>query len=127
MRDFALLVALTSFVLLGCHKKQPASAPSTQSSEPQVQNSQGAAPAKPLPPPPLSITANADNNVRQGVVGDVDATLTAALRQFVHKAGRPPQSFYEFVRESFDSTPRPPEGKRWVIDSSDMTVKAVAK
>src|SRR5438445_4703938 len=125
MRDFALLLVLTACVFLGCHKKQPAPAVAGQSSEsatpeaqssspPQAQSSQPTAPlreqiqqsapppvplqpAKPLPPPPKNITAIADNNLRQGVVGEVDGTLTSLLRRFVQKSGRMPQSFSEFA------------------------------
>ena len=85
----------------------------------------GVAPAKPLPPPPKYVTANADNNIRQRVDGDVDAFMSGLLRSFVQKNSRMPQSFYEFSLKGMDTIPRPPEGKRWVIDASDLTVKAV--
>ena len=144
MKHIATLICLFSLALLGCHKKETAVAPSPAPAspnaatpetpaiaaqpQPQIPRPQAPAePAKPLPPPPAYVTANADNNLRQSVVGQVDGELTSALRSFVHKRGRMPQSFFEFTAGAVDSLPRPPEGKRWVIDSSDMTVKAVNK
>jgi hypothetical protein len=140
MKNLALLICLSAFALLGCHKKEAAAVPAPAAPEaaaeaataaaPQAQAPRPAAPAqpaKPLPPPPSYVSGNADNNVRQAVVGQVDASLTSALRAFVQKKGRMPQSFFEFAAGGLDSTPRAPEGKRWVIDASDMTVKAVPK
>ena len=99
------LLLAVAVCLLGCHKKE--------------------APAADQAPP--SITAHAENKVAQGVAGTVNERLTVALRGFVQKNGRMPQSFHEFSSTTFDSTPRPPEGMKWVIDASDTTVKAVPK
>ena len=141
MKNLAMLICLSAFALLGCHKKEaataasppaPVEAPTPEApapAQPQAQiprTATRAEPAKPLPPPPPYVTANADNNLRQGVVGQVDASLTSALRSFAQKKGRLPQSFFEFTAGALDSVPRPPDGKKWVIDSSDLTVKAVA-
>jgi len=142
MKKLAWFSLLAGFVLVGCHKKEsatpapaaPAETPTTEavpapaSAPPQAQSAPTAIPAqpeKPLPPPPTFITANADNNVRQGVVGQVDGTLTAALRSYVNKKGHMPGSFLELVARGMDGTPRPPEGRHWVIDASDTTVKSV--
>jgi hypothetical protein len=51
--------------------------------------------------------------------------MTGLLRSFVQKNGRMPQNFYEFSLKGMDTIPRPPDGKRWVIDATDMQVKAV--
>jgi hypothetical protein len=114
-----------------CHKKQP-EAPPTQSAEtagtthgpdqPQAQTA-----AKPLPPPPAVVAANADNYVRANVTGQPDPFLTQQLRGFISKYGRLPESFAEFKRQSLDSMPTPPEGTKWVIDSSDSQVKSVPR
>ena len=58
-------------------------------------------------------------------MGEVDASLTMELRTFVQKKGRLPQSFGEFVNVRLDSLPPPPAGKKWVIDSANLQVKAV--
>jgi hypothetical protein len=58
-------------------------------------------------------------------VGEVDASLTMELRNFVQAKGRLPQSFGEFVNVRLDSIPSPPEGKKWVIDTANLQVKAV--
>jgi len=143
MKNLAMLICLAAFALLGCHKKEAATAtPSAPPGQPdavspgtlapdqsQAQTPRPASPAEPaqpLPRPPAYVTANADNNLRQGVVGQVDPSLTSALRAFSQKKGRLPQSFFEFTAGGLDTIPRPPEGKKWVIDTSDLTVKAVA-
>jgi hypothetical protein len=63
--------------------------------------------------------------VRQAVTGDVDAFLTAELNNFIQQKKRLPESFAEFATLRLDSIPRPPENKKWVIDASDLQVKAV--
>jgi hypothetical protein len=143
MKPSTLFICLCTFAVLGCHKKETAATPAPTPTSPEAAASETPAaaqsqaqaprpaspaqPAKPLPPAPAYVTANADNNLRQAVVGQVDPSLTSALRSFVQKRGRMPQSFFEFTAGAVDSLPRPPEGKRWVIDSSDTTVKAVPK
>jgi PBP1b-binding outer membrane lipoprotein LpoB len=102
MRCFTLLVALAAVIVLGCHKKEApptAQSDSTQSTTTQSQN--------------------------QPLAGEVNPDLTAALRQYAQKNGRIPQSFREFARAALDSTPPPPQGKKWEIDPADTTVKAV--
>jgi hypothetical protein len=42
----------------------------------------------------------------------------------MQRNGRLPDNFAEFVNSSLDSIPRPPEGKKWVIDIDSMQVKA---
>ena len=126
MKYLPLFIALAACSLAGCHKKEAAG--STQPAAPQDSTASTGAPAqpgKPLPPPPLYVTANADNTPRQSVVGDVDPFLTEQLRSFAKQKGRLPQSFFEFTSSSLDSIPRPPAGKKWVIDASDLQVKAV--
>src|SRR6267142_1508465 len=126
MKPFFIYLAAFAFVLLGCHKKEAAgSAPPAAPQDSTASTGAPAQPGKPLPPPPLSVTANADNTPRQGVVGEVDPFLTEQLRSFAKQKGRLPQSFFEFTSSSLDSIPRPPAGKKWVIDASDLQVKAV--
>ena len=71
------------------------------------------------------VAARADNYVRQNVDGQVDAFLTEQLQTFIQQKHRFPDSFAEFALMRLDSVPRPPEGKRWVIDSASLQVKAV--
>jgi len=141
MKSLAVLISLAALMLVGCHKKQVASAgqqpaptdsaaPEVSSGQPQEQvatTPRPAPPPKALPPPPLSISTRADNYVRDNVVGEVDASLTAELRNFIEKKSRMPQSFAEFANVRLDSVPTPPEGKKWVIDGANLQVKAVAK
>ena len=72
-----------------------------------------------------SVAASADNSIQENVAGETDAFLTTQLRAFVQKKGRLPESFTEFHRTSLDSLPRPPAGKKWVIDKSSQSVKVV--
>ena len=108
-----------SFVMIlpGCHKRE------SSSGDP---NSPGSLSAQPLPPPPPSVAANADNHLREDVSGEVDAFLTSQLKTFVSRSGRLPASFAEFAKSSLDSIPRPPEGKKWVIDAAKVEVKAAS-
>jgi hypothetical protein len=78
-----------------------------------------------LPPPPAVVAARADNYVRQNVEGQVDGFLTEQLRTFIQQKQRFPESFVEFAAARLDSVPRPPEGKRWVIDAATVQVKSV--
>ena len=122
MKHLALFVSLAIFVLVGCHKKEaaPASsgAPGTVASPP---------PAKPPPPPPAYVTANAQNALAENVAGEVNAFLTEQLRIFIREKGRMPENFAELARTRLDSIPRPPAGKKWVIDNATKEVKAAAQ
>ena len=122
MKHLALFISLAAFVLVGCHKKEAApansDAPGTAAS-PQ--------PAKPPPPPPAYVTANAQNAPAENVAGEVNAFLTEQLRIFIREKGRLPESFAELARTRLDSIPRPPTGKKWVIDNATKEVKAAAQ
>jgi hypothetical protein len=59
------------------------------------------------------------------VDGQPDAFLSEQLRTFIQQKHRFPESFAEFAMTRLDSIPRPPEGKRWVIDAASIQVKAV--
>jgi hypothetical protein len=76
---------------------------------------------------PPSVLANADNTIRENVQGDTDPFLTAQLRAYIKNKGKMPADFGEFRRNGLDSLPTPPEGKKWVIDSTSQSVKAVPK
>jgi len=138
MKFHLIFLAFVAGALTGCHKGSPsASAPEQAPPGPEVtaENSlsQGqpdevprpAQPPKPLPPPPPAVAARAVNVLRQSVSGEVDPFLTGELRNFIQLKQRLPQSFAEFATLRLDSIPRPPEGKRWVIDATDLQVKAV--
>jgi hypothetical protein len=60
-------------------------------------------------------------------VGDVDPYLTSQLKIFIQQKQRMPNSFTEFAHARLDSIPRPPEGKKWVIDGGAQQVKAAAR
>jgi len=144
MKHLAILSMIAALVLAGCKKKETAAADAISTPAPQPDAAapaspppEGAAPAeqpvqivttakpKPLPPPPAYLTVRAENNLRQGVSGQVDMFLTQQLHIFIQKNHRMPESFHEFVNTRLDSIPRPPEGTRWVIDTAAMQVKAV--
>jgi hypothetical protein len=72
------------------------------------------------------VTAVAENQPAAGAAGEVNEFLTTQLRLFIQQQRRLPADFAEFARARLDSVPRPPEGKKWVIDRATQTVKAVA-
>jgi len=137
MKNSLALIPLLAVIMTGCHKTPPPSADSappptqdaaTPAPAPQPGNvAQPAQPAQPLPPPPPSIAANADNSVRENVAGIPDPFLTGQLKVFIQQKGRMPISFTEFAHTRLDSIPRPPEGKKWVIDTAASQVKAVSQ
>jgi hypothetical protein len=128
---FSILVAC--IFAAGCHKSGVATAVPSESSsatnalDTQAETANGpVAPPEPPQPPSREVLARAENNARQAVVGEVDAVLTAELRAFFQQKNRLPATFAEFARARLDSVPRPPAGKKWVIDSENLEVKAVA-
>jgi hypothetical protein len=146
MKQIAILSMIAALALAGCKKKEAAAAnpvspppppdaavqanPANPSPEGAAQPEQSVqivttAKPKPLPPPPAYLTVRAENNLRQGVSGQVDMFLTQQLHAFIQKNHRMPESFHEFVNTRLDSIPRPPEGTKWVIDTAAMQVKAV--
>jgi hypothetical protein len=72
------------------------------------------------------VAARAENNLRQNVAGEVNASLSTELRNFVQLKHRLPDSFSEFASVRLDSIPRPPDGKKWVIDTANLQVKSVS-
>jgi hypothetical protein len=132
----ALLTAIGCIAISGCSKNAGPAVGSASSDDPANPSSSqpGAAKAppakmpgsdKPLPPPPLSVTAHAQNAPAENVVGDVDPFLTEQLRIFMQQKRRLPQSFAELASVRLDSMPNPPLGKKWVIDAATQQVKAV--
>jgi hypothetical protein len=132
-----------AMAFMGCKKKQPASqglasqAPASESGPPGdeparsgvASTAASASPGqktKPAPPPPAYVTARAQNILGHSVQGEVDTFLTQQLQAFVKKNNRWPENFAEFATTTLDSIPRPPEGKKWVIDLDTSQVKAVA-
>jgi hypothetical protein len=141
MKRPLVLLVLAACGPLGCHKKDVAAPPPPENAvlpemaasdaapDASAANAPSAArtqPAKPLPPPPATVSARAENYVLQSVAGEVDPSLSAQLRNFVQQKHRLPESFAEFATTRLDSIPRPPAGKKWVIDATDLQVKAVA-
>ena len=115
---FAALLAVAVLTLPGCSKKPDSPSPSAEQKP-------GETPAgATLPPPPKYVAANAQNAPAENVTGEVNAFLTGQLRIFIREKGRLPESFAELARTRLDSIPRPPEGKKWVIDSATREVKA---
>jgi hypothetical protein len=133
------LMCMAVLVVAGCHKKvaappsdqisatpeAPAATPEQAPSGAQSAPTPVVQPAKALPPPPPSVAARAENNLRQNVPGEPDPFLSGELRNFVQLKKRLPDSFSEFASVRLDSIPRPPEGKKWVIDIANLQVKSV--
>jgi PBP1b-binding outer membrane lipoprotein LpoB len=109
---YAAVLATLALALVGCSQKQ-APAP-------------GEAGQKPGEPPPQFVTAVAENQPAENVTGVVDVFLTQQLQAFIQQKQRLPEDFAELARTRLDSVPRPPEGKKWVIDKTTRQVKAVA-
>ena len=122
MKHLALFISLATFVLVGCHKKE--AAPANSGAPETAAGPASQQPAKPLPPPPKYVTANAQNAPAENVAGEVNAFLTEQLRIFIREKGRMPESFTELARVRLDSIPHPPAGKKWVIDNATKEVKA---
>lgn len=114
----AALVAVAALVLFGCSRKQE---PPATTATPKTD---AAAPGAPPGPPPKSVTANAQNAPAENVTGEVNGFLTEQLRIFIREKGRSPADFAELARVRLDSIPRPPAGKKWVIDNATKEVKA---
>ncbi len=129
MKNCVLLVAVAC-LCLGCPKKTPtaenqAQAPSATNVTEGEAASAPVAPPEPAQPPLREVLARADDKAHQAVAGEVDAFLTGELRTFVQQKNRMPASFSEFARARLDSVPRPPAGKKWVIDAETIEVKIV--
>src|SRR5260370_34887415 len=132
MRNRALWFPLIAFIFAGCHKADIAGQPQSASVAPNGKSSaataqradvsQIATTTGPLAP---GVGTRAENTVRETVEGDVNPFLTDQLRIFVQQQGRLPRTFTEFVRARLDSTPRPPAGKMWAIDSGSSRIKPV--
>jgi hypothetical protein len=107
---WVILMTAMALTVVGCSKKKaPAS---------------GEAPGE---PPPNYVTATAENKPAENVAGIVDPFLTQQLQIFIQQKQRLPEDFAELARTRLDSVPRPPEGKKWVIDKATRQVKAVAE
>jgi hypothetical protein len=119
--SYAMLFAFALWALSGC-SQQPSPPASKNVPPPRA----GASPADTLPPPPKYVAATAQNAPAQNVAGEVNVFLTEQLRIFLRDKRRLPESFAELARTRLDSVPRPPEGRKWVIDSATTQVKAVA-
>lgn len=113
----AAILAVAVLTIFGCGKKQEPPVTGTPTSG-------EAAPGAKLPPPPKYVAAAAQNAPAENVAGEVNAFLTEQLRIFIREKGRMPESFTELARVRLDSIPRPPAGKKWVIDNATKEVKA---
>ncbi len=129
--SLAALLAIACILGNGCRKKAAPAASTSESAAATNALAEGeggpVAPPEPAQPPLHEVLARADDQSRQAVVGDVDLFLTAELQKFIQQKNRMPASFSEFVRARLDSVPRPPAGKRWVIDAASLEVKAVSQ
>ncbi len=129
--SLTVLLAIACILGNGCRKKAPPAASTSESAAATNALAEGeggpVAPPEPAQPPPREVLARADDQARQAIVGDVDPFLTAELQKFIQQKNRMPASFSEFARARLDSVPRPPAGKRWVIDAASFEVKAVAQ
>lgn len=128
MKFLNAVVLVVLLALAGCKKKvetPPASVEAIPNAS--TPTASPAPSAQTPPPPPAYIASQAENSVQANVTGVADAFLTSQLRIFVKEKGRFPQSFTEFARTRLDSVPRALEGRKWVIDSASMEVKAVKK
>lgn len=128
MKKLPWIIAAAAFAVFGCHKNPETPAQPT----PAVAADPAAPPApppevEPTAPPPKSVAAVADNIVQENVNGRVDAFLTSQLRTFIQQYNRMPKSFAEFALRRVDSMPRPPDGQKWVIDSTTQEVKSIPK
>ena len=86
---------------------------------------QRSAPPSTEPSVPAAVTSAAENKPAENVAGEVNAFLTEQLAIFIRQQQRLPTDFAELARTRLDSVPRPPEGKKWVIDTATRQVKAV--
>lgn len=124
-----LLLAICVGALTAC-KREEASSPvdSSSAAASTVKPAQSGSAAVPAAgqPAPKYITAQAQNEPGQNVVGEVHPFLTQQLQIFVQQKGRMPQSFAELAGARLDSIPSAPAGKKWVIDTASGQVKAVA-
>ena len=112
VKQFFLFFSVIASLLVGCNKKDAA-------------GNTGPIPS-PDVPPPAAVAAVAENAPRANVTGQPDAFLTGQLQAFVKSKGRMPGNFTEFARQLV-SIPKPPAGTKWVLDSADQSVKAVAQ
>ena len=127
-RSILLLLTIGVGALTGCKREEASSPagspPAPTSTVKPAQSGSTAAPAA-AQPVPKYITAHAQNEPAQNVVGEVHPFLTQQLQIFVQQKGRMPQSFAELAGVRLDSVPSAPAGKKWVIDTASVQVKAV--
>ena len=111
MKALACCIAL-SLVLAAC-RRQPAPEPPTTS-----------APAPPVAASPGPLAAPAPGVAPAAKEPQPDlAALTQALRAYVQKEKKVPQSLDPLVRAGFlPAVPAPPAGKRFVIDAKKLEV-----
>jgi hypothetical protein len=128
-----LLPLITLLGVAGCHKtnsagqaEPPAAAQDGQMPSAAPQKAGGSPSAQATGPLAAAVGTRAENAVRETVDGELNPSLTRQLQIFVQEKGRLPQTFGEFANARLDSIPRPPAGKKWVIDSSAAEVKAVS-
>jgi len=128
----SIAVVVVACLAVGCHKKAAPAGTATETSS-VTNTAEGELASGPVAPPeppqaPLrEVLSRADDKAHQAVVGEVDAFLTQQLRTFIQQKNRMPASFSEFARARLDTVPRPPAGKKWVIDTESLEVKAVTQ
>lgn len=125
MRCWLWLLPATAAIVSGCSRSTP-SVTTVSNGVATFTNRPVGASQNVLPPPPPPVAARAENSLGLKVTGDIDLFLTSELQNFIQQQNRLPVSFAEFANLRLDSVPRPPPGKKWVIDRADLQVKAVA-
>ena len=117
------VLPLAAIMLSGCSRSGSSPAISSNGGY-AVTNSPADTSPGAFPPSP-TVAARAENGLGLNVEGETDPFLTAELQNFIQQKNRLPVSFAEFAGLRLDSIPRPPAGKKWVIDRADLQVKAV--
>ena len=128
-RNILLLLTIGVGALTGWKKEEasdPVGSPSAPTSTVKPVQSGGTPAPAAAQPVPKYITAHAQNEPAQNVIGEVHPFLTQQLQIFVQQKSRMPQSFAELAGARLDSVPSAPAGKKWVIDTASVQVKAVA-
>ncbi len=139
IKEPLILVVLCACALVGCGKKDPASAQKAELTPEQAAQieSEYVLPANKAPVPAVANGAAqqrrpagqplAAQPIQERINGAIHAQLTVQLRMYIEKTGRMPQSFSEFAFRNMDTVPLAPEGMKFVIDPVDRAVKVVKK
>ena len=142
MKQPFIFLGLCVCALCGCGKKDAASDQNKAQPTPEqtVQmeseyilpatkpaSATAATATRPSPGQPRPNAVPPARTIQERINGAIHAQMTVQLRMYMEKnGGRMPESFSEFANVRLDSIPRPPDGKKWVIDIATLQVKAVS-